>query len=181
MSRFSRGGGGGSWYLSELPSRMLWIILLICLLQRGHTGLTLVHSTRQTKQNLWLQAFVWDIFSNFPRHIAQDGSGDLGLVLEFLSASLVGVLFEVFWSRLVSSSLVKRGGLFGGGVIAASPSGKVGGVGGHSKDDMVSHRIFAKPRSPSTSVLSKKWYFCNHSWLCWISLELTRLKRIKKL
>ena len=76
----------------------------------------------------------------------------------------------------MSSSLVKRGGLFGGGVIAASPSGKVGGVGGHSNDDMVSHRIFAKPRSSSTLVFVTKMGFLYQL----IVLDFTRIDENEK-
>lgn len=65
------------------------------------------------------------MFSSFPRQMAQFGSGDDGRL----------VLLVVDDISFVTSSW--DFGLLGGGVMAALPSGNVGGVGGHSTVDMI--------------------------------------------
>ena len=62
------------------------------------------------------------MFCSFPRQMAQLGSGEDGLRV-----------FPGFWG----SSGSDLASFLGGGVRAASPSGKFGGVGGHSTVDMI--------------------------------------------
>lgn len=51
-------------------------MLLKGCLHNGHSAFTLDHSTKQSKQNWWKQLSVKDLFSNFPKQIAQLGSGE---------------------------------------------------------------------------------------------------------
>ena len=95
-------------------------------LHRGHSGLTLLHSSRQVKQKPCRQESVTDLLASSPRQMAQlsglDGrAGAEGGAWDWPTPPL---------PSLVASIL----GWAGGGV--AELRGSSGGVAGQSYDDM---------------------------------------------
>ena len=97
---------------------------------------TLDHSNKHVKQNLWKQESVYAIFSIWPRHMEQVGSGDLHLssCLRLESASFVpefsspelGSGTDSFLTSLFSTRVA------GEGVRSNAQSAMSGGVAGHS-------------------------------------------------
>ena len=69
------------------------MIFLNGCLHSGHTGFTLDHSTKQTKQNWWKQLSVNALFSSSLRQIEQLLSGEAGRCSDSPFSFFSGVSF----------------------------------------------------------------------------------------